>query len=64
MPEKAHSGNMSVAGVVLAEILAFLSLLPFNLTPRFKVKCDSGTLNLSRLGLSVSRVAGDCVDPT
>jgi hypothetical protein len=37
---------MSVVCVFLAEILGYLSLLPFNLTPRFKVKCDIGsTLN-------------------
>jgi hypothetical protein len=30
MPQKAPSGNMSVVGVFLAEILGYLSLLPFN----------------------------------
>jgi hypothetical protein len=48
MPQKAQSVKMSVLGVFLAEILGYLSLLPFNLTPRFKVKCDIGsTLNPS-----------------
>jgi hypothetical protein len=32
MPQKAQSGNMSVVGVFLAEILGYLSLLPINLT--------------------------------
>src|ERR1700730_15901443 len=35
MPQKAQSGNLSVVGVFLAEVLGYLSLLPFNLTPRF-----------------------------
>ena len=36
MPQKAQSGNVSVVGVFLAEILWHLSLWPFNLTPKFK----------------------------
>jgi hypothetical protein len=40
MPQKAQSGNMSVAEVFLAEISELLPLLPFNFTPRFKVKWE------------------------
>src|SRR6266446_5644446 len=35
MPQKAQSGNMSVVGAFLAEILGYLSLPPIILPPRF-----------------------------
>jgi hypothetical protein len=52
MPQKAQSGNLSVLGVFLAEIWGCLSLLPFNLTPRFKVKCDLEVIGTEVGGLT------------